>query len=949
MALGLAAGQPQILNAQDSVLQPGRPLARDLRPGESHSYSTGLTPGQFTRIILRAPAGSLTISFAGPEGPLPAAVWSGSISWVARTSGPHRLTLESRSAVHYEVELAELRAATDTDSARVSAQIQFETGLESERAGDTQAAVKSFNASALAWRKVGDEENALDIYRRELAIHRAAQNARAEADTLADMCNVYFVLGEQQKVLDTYKQVHAIRRQTHDLHGEILALTNLGNLYRDLGAEDTALDYYRQAIAAGLAAGNSGETADAWMGMGDVYFYLGEKKQSIEAYERSLALKRAAKDRSGEALNLIGLANIYSNLAFRQKPEDDEGEAGKRKGLEAYEKSLAIGRSSSDYIVQVFALMGAGVVYSSLGEKQKAIDYFNQALFIFGLARYRQGIGWTRYEMARVERDRGNLGKALSYVTEARGIVESLRATVVSQDLRASFFAAVRDCYSLEIDILMRQYVAEAAGSPNAESILAAALTASEHAHARVLLEALGESRAEIREGVDPALLERERKLQTELNAKETARLRLIASPSTPALSREMEKAVKDLAAQYEELSTQIRERSPHYAALKFPKPLTLSEIQQQVLDGDTLLLEYALGEEGSYAWLVSNRDVVPSVLPKRKVVEDAARRFHDALASGSADRAEAGAELGRMVLGGLARDLGNKRLLIVADGALQYVPFASLPDPSSGGPLIARHEIVNVPSASTLAVLRREFAGRPAAPKAVAILADPVFSRDDTRFNRSAAPAGKRAPVPDATSGLRLARLPGTRREAAGIAALIPESNRKQALDFDASRATLSSPEIGQYRILHLATHGLLNTEHPELSGVALSLIDRNGKPQDGFIRLHEVYNMKLSTDLVVLSACQTALGKDIQGEGLVGLARGFMYAGAPRVLASLWKVDDRATAELMKLFYAAMLGPQALPPAAALRSAQLALSARKGFEDPAFWAAFTLQGEFR
>jgi CHAT domain-containing protein len=299
--------------------------------------------------------------------------------------------------------------------------------------------------------------------------------------------------------------------------------------------------------------------------------------------------------------------------------------------------------------------------------------------------------------------------------------------------------------------------------------------------------------------------------------------------------------------------------------------------------------------------------------------------------------------------------------LLIVADGALQYLPFAAVPDPADDRrPLVVHHEIVNAPSASTLAALRRENSSRKPAPKVLAVLADPVFSPDDSRINRSPNQpevAGTRdadQPLDRSVNdvglaGPRLARLPGTRREAAGIVSLLPETERRQALDFDASRATLMSQDLGQYRILHLATHGLLNSAHPELSGIVLSLVDRQGQPQDGFMRLHEIYNLKLSADLVVLSACQTGLGKDIRGEGLVGLTRGFMYAGAPRVVASLWKVDDRATAELMKQFYSAMLGKDALRPAAALRAAQIQMSKTKGFEDPYYWAAFTLQGEWR
>jgi CHAT domain-containing protein len=189
--------------------------------------------------------------------------------------------------------------------------------------------------------------------------------------------------------------------------------------------------------------------------------------------------------------------------------------------------------------------------------------------------------------------------------------------------------------------------------------------------------------------------------------------------------------------------------------------------------------------------------------------------------------------------------------------------------------------------------------------------------------------------------------RLPHTRREADAITSLAPEAARRESLDFEASRATALGPELGDYRIVHFATHGLVNGEHPELSGVVLSLVDKDGARQDGFLRLNEIYNLKLGADLVVLSACRTALGKEVRGEGLVGLTRGFMYAGAPRVVASLWAVDDKATVELMKTFYREMLLKRQRP-AAALRAAQVSVW-RQRHLPPYYWAAFVLQGEWK
>ena len=251
-------------------------------------------------------------------------------------------------------------------------------------------------------------------------------------------------------------------------------------------------------------------------------------------------------------------------------------------------------------------------------------------------------------------------------------------------------------------------------------------------------------------------------------------------------------------------------------------------------------------------------------------------------------------------------------------------------------------HEIVNMPSASTLGLLKQELTSRKPAPKRIAIFADPVFDGNDSRvqrsFSRTGAPVGDRLLANDLKQGTQsvdptdshgnLTRLAFSRREAAGILDAAGARDTMQALDFDASRKTVTDSELSQYRIIHFATHGILDSEHPQLSGIVLSLVNRDGGPQEGFLRLHDLYNLNLPADLVVLSACQTGLGKEVKGEGLIGLTRGFMYAGAARIVASLWKVDDAATAELMKEFYRGMLGSQQLSPASALQAAQKTIS---------------------
>jgi CHAT domain-containing protein len=286
---------------------------------------------------------------------------------------------------------------------------------------------------------------------------------------------------------------------------------------------------------------------------------------------------------------------------------------------------------------------------------------------------------------------------------------------------------------------------------------------------------------------------------------------------------------------------------------------------------------------------------------------------------------------------------------------------------------LIVKHEIVNLPSASTLAVLRREIADKPKATGTVAVIADPVFESTDLRVKTVEIKADKTdekkaASAPPSPSRILLTksakdtgasgavfsipRLSNTRLEAEAILSLDaskPGGAGKSAFDFAANRAAATSDDLGQYRIVHMATHGFLNSLNPELSGLALSLVDENGAPTNGFLLAPEIYNLKLpATELVVLSACQTGLGKEVRGEGVIGLTRGFMYAGAPRVVVSLWNVSDRATATLMKSFYQEMLS-RGLRPAAALRAAQMEMLKLRDWRAPYFWAAFGLQGEWR
>jgi len=636
--------------------------------------------------------------------------------------------------------------------------------------------------------------------------------------------------------------------------------------------------------------------------------------------------------------------------------------------------------------------MRLGNLYLTTGEANKALEFFNQALPVANQIGEKYIQAGALYGIARAERNLGHLREARAQIEASVEVIEKVRRSTRSQTLRASYVASKEDSYNFYIDLLMQMNSA----SPG-EGLDGQALQASERARARSLLDTLSQSGTDITQGADPALVERVNALEHQLSQKAFQQNLQASEEQKRALASQ----ITALATDYERAQADLRAASPHIAEMVEPKPLSVAEIQQKVLDPGTLLLEYSLGKDRSFLWVVTDSSIHSFVLASGAEIDGLARRCYELLtergkqvkfetpeerqqriAAADLEYRDEAARLSAMLLGPAAALMGNKRLVIVGEGALEYVPFAALPDPSSvekngGGrpPLIAGHEVLSLPSASVLGVLRKEVAGRKRAPGVVAVLADPVFDSQDPRAqapqeqetertespskglraapgtassDREAVRSSQEAGGPPNAGEEKPARLRFTRAEAEAILGLAPRQSELAALDFDASVKTATSPAMSQYRILHFATHGVLDSQHPELSGIVLSLVDNKGKPTDGFLRLNQIYNMKLPVELVVLSGCKTGLGKEIKGEGLVGLTRGFMYAGAPRVVVSLWDVNDAGTAELMKLFYQAMLKENARP-AQALRAAQVGMMKRPGFSSPYYWAPFILQGEWR
>lgn len=864
-----------------------------------------------------------------------------------------------------------------------------------------------------AYSDLGDQKKALDYQQAALRLAQELNEVGLQAQAYLRSGYARMTLGDVAEASHAYQEALSRFGAVQDYHGQAFVLAALGHIHSRTGNKQKALDYYNEATELLQHMEDPILKAELSAGLGYVYYELGEVGAALRYYEQSQALYRKLPDRLGEASTCIVIGTIYHSMGEEEKALDffDQGSRiigdgaspgwqsylyehigavheslkQEREALADYTRALNLSRSSKNRRSEVSILNRVGSLQEKFGQKTEALKCFSDALAISRDVSDRFGEAATLCNLARLQRGLGNWDKAREQIEAAIRASEFLRSNVVSQDLRASYFAAVRGSYELNVDILMQLHKRQTDGGFDAK-----AFELSEKARARCFLESLKEERANIQQGAPQVLLEKERILERTLNAKAERHMQLLSTKQLDE-AEVVASEINQITTEYDAVRAQIRSQSPRYAALTQPEPLGLAEIQQQLLDDDTLLLEFMLGEERSYVWAVTRTEVSSYELPGREQIEDSARRLYNSLSAQQpkpgetleqreARAGEARAQvpsqiamLSKLLLTPLAGKLNAKRLLIVADGALQYIPFQVL-TVSSGTdqvkgvagmpsadqvPLVANHEIVNEPSASALALVLSESANRKAAPRSVAILADPVFEVADERIRSPRVgslpvsldvPPNGRVTQAFRDVGLehdQIPRLLASRDEAEAIMSVLPWRTGLKAIDFQANRATVMDQDLAEYRIVHFATHALLDNEHPELSGIVLSLVDEKGQQQDGFLRLHDIYNLRLPVDLVVLSACQTGLGKDVKGEGLIGLTRGFMYAGASGVVASLWKVDDEATAELMKLFYQGLFD-KGLSPAAALREAQLALRKQKRWQEPYYWAGFVIQGQY-
>jgi CHAT domain-containing protein/Flp pilus assembly protein TadD len=838
-------------------------------------------------------------------------------------------------------------------------------------AGDLVGQVAALQVLAQAHEESGAFHKAIGFYEQLHALAGGAGDSALESEALLHIAKNYERLGEFDFALSFYRRLLQQPEIECDKNLEAIVHYNVGLIHHTLFNFEEARRHIERAQSLAEAAGNGQIFGMSVNALAVTYYAAGDKPKALDLYNQSLALRRRVKDGRGEVATLRNMSMIYVEMGDWDKAQD------------CFKKCLEISRAEKDREGEAHTLSFIGEVLYRGGEYRRALSALEHALEIHlnelkGLSG--AGVSHTLTHLAYVRRALGDLAGARVDIEAAIKRAEKMRAKVFNPDWRASVLAASGNAYEFYVGLLANS------------GETAAAFEASEQGRARSLLDLLSEAGADIRQAVDPSLLDHERELQKAIVAAEGQLPKAVGGGASEELS-ELETSLAGWRAELQLVQSQIRASSPHSAALTRPRQPRLSEIQS-LLDAETLLLEYALGNDASHLWVVSRDSLRHYRLPARAKIEKEVYRFRSLLTARNVEPApdekksdafkrrnlaSANAD-GELPAAALSLSLAvfneagavfsaAKRLLIVADGALHYVPFAVLTNPaaaeSGARPLVMDYEIVYLPSASTLAVLRAMSQHRrQRAPRSVAIFADPVFEMSDPRAASNRPPrvlegAGvgrspesltaellSRSAEESGFAGGKFKRLEGSRDEAETIFSLIGQEGGMMAVGFEASRETLRRTDLTEYRVIHFATHGVLNSKHPELSGVVLSMYNERGEPQNGYLRLRDIYDMRLSADLVVLSACQTALGKEIRGEGLVGLTRGFMYAGTPRVLATLWEVHDLATAELMKLFYEGVR--RNTPPAAALREAQLKLMEHTVWKSPYYWAAFVLQGEW-
>lgn len=825
-------------------------------------------------------------------------------------------------------------------------------------------ALETAQAAFVLWQTLGDKEGiahsyeqvgvcfmaqnmlseATENYERALQLWQELNNPSEQAGDLIMLGFVEYRKGEWQRSISYLTQAQSLidERAEPEKMGQIAA--GLAEAFNESGLPEIGLGHFQRALDFYRKTKDPHLVMIANRGLGVTYLYLKRYPEALNHFQEALA---------GFAPDSLDAAQNYEHIGMIHAETSEPDIA-----LKYFLLALTIYKRAANpkEAAQVEGRMGK--IYQQQGQLERARAFYQRALATFTRLSDRLNQAAVYYALGRLGLKTGNLDAAETHLQHSIAITEDIRRVSTGSDLTAAFSATVHERYEGYIECLMRKRLAH-----SDQGLAVTAFETSELSRARSLVELLRATR--LTPGVDSQLAEQEKSLRQRLRVKEDSKVALLSKAYSKEELDSLDTELAHLEAEKKKLTDTIQARYPAYQQLIQPTVWDLRQIQEQVIaDDQTVLLEYSLGAEKSYVWAITHTGVTSYELPAEAQITEAAQTVYQLLKDKPGTDGANGLDkalqlLGRMILSPVATELNKQRIIVVADGALNYIPFQILPSPSANDePLVSHYEVVNAPSASILGQLQQEAAHRQTPAHVLAAFGDPIFASNYAQ--RKETDDGKQTllaqwqhavrdiePSGDSFNPATLEPLFFTKRELSNLRE-VAGAETFVATGFDASREKLESVDLGKYAILHFATHGILDPKRPEKSGIVLSMVDRSGQPQNGFVGLQDVYGLRAPVNLVVLSACRTGLGKEVRGEGLIGLTRGFMYAGASSVMASLWKVDDEATAELMKRFYANML-QHGMTPTAALRSAQNSIRQEPQWRAPYYWAAFTMQGEYR
>lgn len=783
-----------------------------------------------------------------------------------------------------------------------------------ETDGNRRGLAFAYIAKGHLYSTIAEKQKALEYYKKALEIFPDDVDSIDKASLMNGMGYVYEGFAEWNLSLTYRKRAIELFRREEHLFGELATLPSLIKLSFGVGDSNAAFSYLAETESLSSKVGDKFWAAVSYKQVGDYHFEKGDDETAVSFYARSLKILKKA----GLQIE-VGL--IFDRLGMIYKRKKDY-----RRSRRYYEKAL---KTSQDI-------------------SHKAAE------------------ANTLFNLARLESIEGNNQEALRLANSSIAVTESLFTDIRNVQSRGSYISSVYQRYEFLVGLLMR--FEKTAGS---DQFALEAFQVSERSKARAMREHLMLAESDFTADADPLLVQKEKEFRTLLNAKSDNLTNLLSQGAEYVEIAAIKDDIAETEHALEDIVGDLKQQSPVYSAIKDTPPFDIADFQNHVLDDDSLLLEFSLGSPESYLWIVSRNDFQYFSLPPKEHIEARVEKLRNLLESrelpiegliedyqnriADADR-EYWTEAHRLsneILGPIAERLNGKRLIIVADGKLHYFPLASLPKPDTENdePLLITNEIVNAPSASALKLITSRPQRAKQANRDILVFADPIYSETDERLTQR----GSRAPniVSIVVGNFRsidslhlLSRLPGSDGEARSIAEVVGKAKVTVRSGFDANRESVLSPEVADYKILHFATHGLIDEDHPELSGLVLSLFDKNSVPQDGgFIRLQDVYGMNLNADLVVLSACDTGVGKEVKGEGLLSLNNAFLQVGAKSVVSSLWKVDDVAARELMTGFYRELTSENTI--SGSLRQAQINLYNDPRFHSPFYWASFTVQGD--